>query len=243
MTVAATCTFSTVHAVPVGLELALVIDISGSISNAEYNLQRQGYVNAFNDPTVQANILSFAPSGGVAVAVYQFASNATTSIGWTQIDDAADLAAFVTALNGMARSGSIGSFTDISDGMAIARIGLTTNAFEGSRLVMDISGDGEDNQGGLGSVLTERTAAASAGIIINGLPIGGASLTTYYTNNVITTNGFVEPSATFADFNDAILRKIGRETDPDGDLPAPGIAWLLSAGLAAAGLRLRQRRA
>ncbi len=243
---AATLSLGIAQAVPVALELALVIDVSGSVNATEYNLQRQGYVNAFTNATVQANILSFAPAGGIAVAVYQFASDATTSISWTQIDDAGDLAAFIASLGGMARSGSgtVGSQTDISDGMAIARTGISANAYEGARLVMDVSGDGEDNVGGVAGVIAERNAAAAAGIIINGLPIGPASLATYYTNNVITATGFVEAASGFQDFNDAVIRKIGREVGGgDGTLPAPGIAWLLGAGLLGFGLQMRKRAA
>ena len=44
-------------AVPVDLGLSLVIDVSGSVSTAEYNLQMDGYANAFRSSAVQQNIL------------------------------------------------------------------------------------------------------------------------------------------------------------------------------------------
>ena len=40
------------QAVPVDTELALLVDVSGSVSGAEFNLQRQGYIDAFNNPAV-----------------------------------------------------------------------------------------------------------------------------------------------------------------------------------------------
>ncbi|WP_409559305.1 DUF1194 domain-containing protein, partial [Accumulibacter sp.] len=36
------------NAVPVGLELVLLVDVSGSVDATEYALQKTGYVNAFN---------------------------------------------------------------------------------------------------------------------------------------------------------------------------------------------------
>ena len=239
--VAAAGLSASAHALPVALELALVIDVSGSISAAEYNLQRQGYVNAFSSGAIQSSILSFAPSGGVAIGVFQFATNAAQVINWTLIDDAADLTAFIASLNAMARSGAIGGSTDISDGMSIARTGLGSNGYEGARLVMDVSGDGEDSQGGVAGVIAERNAAQVAGIVINGLPIGSVSLATYYLNNVVTTTGFVEAAANFTDFNDAVTRKIGREIIGDNPVPVPGLAWLLGVGLLGFGLNQKRK--
>jgi uncharacterized membrane protein YidH (DUF202 family) len=233
---AAAFALSTAHALPVGLELALVIDVSGSISNAEYNLQRSGYVAAFNDPTIQANILSFAPSGGVAVAVFQFASSATTSINWVQIDSLADYTNFVTALGSMARSNAVGSGTDIPDGMALARTSMLANGFEGTRLVMDVSGDGTSNTT---NTAAQRDLAAASLITVNGLPIGAASIQNFYNTNVRTANGFIEAAAGFDDFTAAVTRKIGRETDPDGNVPLPGIVLLMGLGLVALAQRKR----
>ncbi len=237
----AALSFGQAQAVPVALELALVIDVSGSISATEYALQRTGYVNAFSDPTIQANILSYAPSGGVAVAVYQFSTDAAVAINWVQIDSAGDLASFIASLGTMARLSS-GS-TDVSDGIDIGRTGIQTNGFEGARLVMDVSGDGEDNVGGVAGVIASRNATSAAGITINGLPIGSASLTTYYNANVKTASGFVVAANTFADFESAVKTKIGREIiGGDDPIPAPGIAWLLGAGLIAVGGKMRAKK-
>jgi hypothetical protein len=235
----------TAQAAPVALELALVIDVSGSISAAEYALQRQGYVNAFSDPTIQANILSFAPSGGIAVGVFQFSTDATQVINWTLIDDAGDLTSFIGSLNAMSRSTTIGANTDVSDGMNIGIAGITGNGYEGARLVIDVSGDGVDNVGGVGGVIAARNNAQLQSIVINGLPIGPASVATFYQTNVITTTGFLEPAASFADFGDAVTRKIGREIIGGGDdpLPLPGVAWMLGAGLLGLGTLVKRTHA
>ena len=52
-------------AVPVAVELALLVDVSGSVDNSEYNLQKTGYVNAFKDAIIQSNIASL--TGGIAI--------------------------------------------------------------------------------------------------------------------------------------------------------------------------------
>ena len=72
-----------VQATPVELELSLVVDVSGSISTTEYNLQMDGYANAFRDPTVISGILSYA--NGIAVNMVQFASNAAQVVGLSLI--------------------------------------------------------------------------------------------------------------------------------------------------------------
>src|SRR4051794_19231929 len=70
--VAAPLAFSTPsQAVPVGLELSLLVDVSGSVDNSEYNLQKQGYVNAFSDPGLVSAILA-STGGSIAVNFVQW---------------------------------------------------------------------------------------------------------------------------------------------------------------------------
>jgi len=53
------------QAVPVSLELALLVDVSGSVNATEYNLQKTGYIDAFNNIGLQNAIASLP--GGIAV--------------------------------------------------------------------------------------------------------------------------------------------------------------------------------
>jgi hypothetical protein len=230
------------QAVPVALELSLVIDVSGSVSSSEYDLQRQGYRNAFLDPTVQANIASFFGAGGIAINVIQFSDNATQAIGWTLLDSVGDINAFASAIGSMTRLFSGG--TDVQDGMLAGIASFSGNGYEGARLVMDVSGDGHQNTDpacavfgptydqACASVRAARDAAAAAGIVVNGLAIedgtyGVTGLTNWYDSNVRTAGGFVS-TASFTTFEAAVTDKIGREII--GQVPEPATVLLAAHG-------------
>ena len=91
-----------VHAVganaDVALELVLLVDVSGSVDGNEYALQKTGYVNAFNNASLQALIAG--QPGGIAVTYIEWSGAAEQSIevGWTHITDAASSSAFATAI-------------------------------------------------------------------------------------------------------------------------------------------------
>jgi hypothetical protein len=225
------------HAVPVALELSLVIDVSGSVDGTEYDLQKNGYRDAFNSANVRAAIASFAD--GIAVNVIQFSSNAVQSIGWTLLQTSAQIDAFVSSLNTLARpgSGTVGTQTGIANGISVANNSFDANGFEGARRVIDVSGDGQENVSTDAGVRAQRDLAAGEGIRINGLAILNdvATLATYYSNNVITPGGFVF-NATFATFATAVENKIG--TEIRGEVPAPATLVLFGAALLGlAGLR------
>ncbi|MCB1957954.1 MAG: DUF1194 domain-containing protein [Rhodocyclaceae bacterium] len=229
-------------AVPVDLGLSLVIDVSGSVSTAEYNLQMDGYANAFRSSAVQQNILG-GNVGAIGVNVVFFASSFfTTSLDtFAILDSVTAINNFATLLDNFARPGSGGTSISTGTNRAIGLITSTSVGIETSNWVIDVSGDG------IGGSAADRAAAATAasnGITINGLAIEASStsttITDYYLANVITADGFVETAAGFDDFQRAVERKIQVETQTGGTVPVPGTLALLGLGLV--GLRAGRMR-
>ncbi len=203
--------------IEVDLELALAVDVSGSIDDEEAMLQRAGYIAAFRHPRVLQAIRR-AGLGRIAVAYYEWAGYGHMKIiaGWTLIDDKASAIAFAAKLT--EEPPETASRTAIGSAIKFAVPFFEGNEYEGQRKVLDISGDGPNNWGGLVSVA--RDSALAEGITINGLPImnnrpsryGRApmrNLDLYYMDCVIGGPGaFIVVATRFKDFASAILRKL-----------------------------------
>ena len=204
----------------VDLALALGIDISGSIDPDEARLQREGYVQAFRDPVVVKAILG-GPNGRIVVAYFEWSDSWMQKllIDWTLLDSEAAVAAFARRLSESPIS--IARRTSISGAIRYAIPLFGRSPYEAQRKVLDISGDGSNNDGGL--VTEMRHEALRERIIINGLPImndrpnpfgfpSEADLDKYYLHCV--TGGprsFVEVATNFEDFPRAVRKKLLQE--------------------------------
>ncbi|MBZ0167769.1 MAG: DUF1194 domain-containing protein, partial [Candidatus Omnitrophica bacterium] len=88
------------HAITaVDLELSLLVDVSSSVNSTEFDLQQQGYANAFNDATIIAAIEN-GTIGSIAVnmVMWSSAGNQEEVVPWTLITDAASAMAFASAV-------------------------------------------------------------------------------------------------------------------------------------------------
>jgi len=196
---------------PVDLELAFVVDASGSIDETETRLQRQGYADALKNPKVQSSITG-GLTGGIAVAYVEFAADGCTrlSVPWTRIHDLASAEAFgqqVLAAPLMFCPGG----NAIGEALSFAASSIEDNAFKGARrVVIDISGDGPNTVGI--SVEPVRDLIVGAGITINGLVIERPSmpdLDRYYKGAITGGVGsFVIKAKDRASFAEAILKKM-----------------------------------
>jgi len=224
-----------VLASPVDLELSLLIDVSGSVDTGEFNLQRGGYVSAFNNVALW-NAVDQGAIGKIAVNLVYWsgAGQQIQAVGWTLIDSYAASQAFAASV--LASNRTYSGLTAPGSAINFA-VPLFNNAFEGTREVIDVSGDGQQNDGA--DTAAARAAALAAGIdAINGLAIGNAALETWYMNNIVGgTGAFVLRVDDFADFGNAIDDKIAREIV---GTPEPLTLLLLGAGLFGLGI-LRRR--
>ena len=209
----------------VDLALVLAIDISGSIDPEEAKLQREGYVEAFRDPVIVKAILG-GSHGRIAVAYYEW-SDAWVQrllIDWTLLDSEAAIMSFTTKL--ASAPISIARRTSISGAIRYAIPLFGRVPYDAERKVLDISGDGSNNDGGL--VTDMRYEALKERIVINGLPVmndrpnpfgfpSETDLDKYYLHCV--TGGprsFVEVARNFEDFPRAVRKKLLQEVADRG---------------------------
>lgn len=220
--------------IPVDLELVLAVDVSLSMDIEEQTLQREGYVRAFLDPVVIRAIES-GLHGRIAVVYVEWAGAVSqfVTLNWTLIDGA-DAAAEFSALLAEAPISRLRR-TSISGAIAFSASLFDGNGYEGLRQVIDISGDGPNNQGA--PVDIARDAAVAAGITINGLPFlpgqrGPMSLfdlpqlDVYYHDCVIGGPGsFIIPVHSRQEFAEAIRNKLVLEiAGVETERPVPAAA-------------------
>jgi hypothetical protein len=208
----ATLAGSAVAQTKVDVALVLAVDVSLSIDNEEFALQRAGYAAAFRNPMV-IDAITMGGTGGMAVTYIQWsgASEQKQIIGWRLIRDRESALAFADELAAAERLVASGS-TSLSGAIDTAARLLRQRDFAPNRKVIDISGDGSNNSGRL--PIYARDEAVAEGITINGLAIlkNEPFLDGYYRQNVIGGPGaFVITAADFGDFAQAILGKLVRE--------------------------------
>ena len=205
------------------LLLVLAADVSRSIDESEFELQRKGYAAALSDPRVLAAIGGGA-NGKIAVCFVEWsgAGEQLVVVDWTVIRDGEDAGGLSAMLLAAPRS-FIGR-TSISGAIDFAMERFAAAKPHGNRRIIDISGDGTNNSGR--PVTDARDQALAEGVTINGLaiinnrpnpgyayhtqPPGG--LPEWYRQNVIGGPGaFLHVVEDFRSFADAMTNKLVSE--------------------------------
>lgn len=203
----------------VDVELVLAVDISQSMDTEEQEIQRAGYVSALTSEEF-LNAIQVGPIGKVAVTYMEWGGVGEHFVvaDWAIIKDTVSASHFASKiaeapLRQVQR-------TSIASALEKSLELVETNQYHGLRKVIDISGDGPNNQGG--SVTAVRDRMVAAGVTINGLPLMMKSnkntwqamlnLDHYYEDCVIGGPGsFAIPVRSKKGFADAIRMKLVME--------------------------------
>ena len=198
----------------VDLALVLAVDISHSMDTEEQELQRAGFAEAFRSAEVQDAIRS-GMLGRIAVTYMEWASgyDQRVLLPWTVLDGAETILHFAEQIEtAPLRRGMRTSISGALD--AAARL-FDGNGFSPLRKVIDVSGDGANNDGR--PVLQAREEVLAKGITINGLPLmlkkpsyrEVTDLDLYFRDCVIGGQGsFMVPVRDKAQIKEAIKTKI-----------------------------------
>lgn len=215
----------------VDLALVLAVDVSRSIDDGEYDLQRKGYAAALSDPRVVKAITS-GEAGRIALCYFEWSGEMSQQliVDWAVIHDADSASHFAAQILAAPRPFANRTSLGVAIGYALGLLGRSPH--QAQRRVIDVSGDGTNTNGVEPS--TMRDAAVGQGVTINGLviinpsempwipwhthPPGG--LDNYYRENVAGGPGaFVLKVDNFESFSTAIIDKLVREIA--GTRPAP----------------------
>ncbi len=213
----------------VDLEIVLAADVSRSIDDGEFQLQRKGYAAALTDPRVLKAIRA-TKSGAIEVCFVEWSGEDEQQVvlGWTEIRDEEDGGGAAAAILKAPRSFT--GRTSISAAIDFATAYFSKANSPAARRIIDISGDGTSNAGR--PLSDARDQAVAAGITINGLaiineqpnlgysahthPPGG--LPNYYRQNVIGgADAFLIVVKDFNSFAEAMANKLAKEIDVAGD--------------------------
>ncbi|MBM3620410.1 MAG: DUF1194 domain-containing protein [Alphaproteobacteria bacterium] len=203
----------------VDLRLVLAVDVSRSVDAEEYELQKDGYARALTDQRIVDAITS-GPLQRIGLCYVEWAGPQMqrTPIDWILIDSKASCERVAARISGLPYEPH--SWTGVGAAMRYAAGKFESGPFHSRRMVIDVSGDGRNNNGPPADIVRDELVAKN--IVINGLPIVSdkpnfgrppeRDLDRWYEENVIGGPGsFMMVANGFGDFARAVRNKLSRE--------------------------------
>lgn len=193
-----------------GLSLVLALDVSSSVDADEFALQTGGLARALRDPAVRRSIIA---AGGIQALALEWSGRykQVDIVPWSLLAGDADISAFADRIESHQRA--YHEFpTALGYALGHAATRLHKAPLDCARAVIDVSGDGINNEGF--DPLHAYRYFDFTDITVNGLVIEGADPdpVAYYRTNVIHGPGaFLEVAAGFRDYEAAMRRKLLRE--------------------------------
>ncbi len=180
----------------VDMNLVLALDISASVSPARWEVQKQGYAAAFRNTAVHEAILSGPMQAiGMTAMLWSGSREQWQIMPWTLVDNREKIGELAALFSGMARPPT--AFTSIGGAMNFAARLVNQSPFQAPRSVVDISGDGVDNDTYVrgdgpvsfskirGEVLAQNPLLTFNGLALLGAPDVKVDLFQYFCDEVI----------------------------------------------------------
>ncbi|XOV88153.1 MAG: DUF1194 domain-containing protein [Pseudomonadota bacterium] len=225
------------------VELALLLDASGSVGTTNWNLQTAAYGNIFGSGTFYDD---FVVGGDTLwVKAYKFSGGSygtnpvTAFTGWVEITDNASAAAFGSLFAGVSYTQGW-TYTDLA--LAEATNSILTNGITSDRQIIDVSTDGIPGGSPGGDRMAETVAAllaaSNAGVTTNFIGVGSNISVANLQTLAAAGGGFYTTAPDFNSFQTSLETKLFREIQ---GVPAP--ATIVVFALALVGLGVSRKRA
>jgi Ca-activated chloride channel homolog len=191
--------------------LVLLMDVSSSVDQNEWENQIRGTAQVFREPAFHRIIDSL--EGGIAVRTIQWSDHPDSSSPWFRIRTAIDAEQYADQLEAMRRP--FRGMTGLARAMQAGVQAFESVPCDPEKMILDVSGDGDDNVDGQRAVEDARDTAFSLGVTINAIAIMDRpdvrDVPDYFRNHVMTPGGFVVESEGYEAYGPAIRRKLMRE--------------------------------
>ena len=194
------------------LALVMAVDVSASVDDERFKLQRDGIADGLTSRAV-LDAVAGGPHATIELAIVEWSEQQNVLLDWTIIRDRADLDAVADILRRAERP-QVGWRTNVGGGIAKAAALFDTAPLLADRRVIDVSGDGQHNSGTL-TAEQARDLAVANDVTINGLPITSGEepeVDRWYREHVVGGAGaFMIVANGHANFTDAMRMKLALE--------------------------------